>query len=85
MQGHTKIVMTESVDELMKMYQSMFQQWLTLSQPLFASARHGMGAPEGAATATASALSRAMLQALGAASKSSLSYGCSIQSIILKY
>ncbi|MFN9645448.1 MAG: hypothetical protein ACK6BG_10120 [Cyanobacteriota bacterium] len=77
--------MADSLDELMKNYNSMVQQWLTLSQPLFASVCPGLGAPEGEGMADASALSRAMLQALGAASTSSLSYGCSIQSIISKY
>ncbi len=77
--------MAESIDELMKVYDSLFQQWLNLAQPLFAAGRTGMDGLGSEEAADFSAISRAMLQALGAASTSSLSYGCSVQSIIYKY
>lgn len=77
--------MADSIEELMKVYQSMAQQWLHLTQPLFAAGRPGGGFPEAGEASDAAVLSRAMLQALNAASTSSLSYGYSVQSIICKY
>jgi hypothetical protein len=75
----------ESMDEPMKIYHSLFQQWLNLAQPLSGGGRPGTGGTPGEEMADFSAISNAMLQALGAASTSALSYGCSIQSIISKY
>jgi hypothetical protein len=79
------MAMNESIEEMMRMYRSMAQQWLDLAQPFLAGNSEGMGLPDAEGAGDATAITRAMLQALGAASKSSLSYGLSVQSLIYKY
>lgn len=75
--------MTNSIEELTKVYHSLFQQWLDFSQASLGGL--GMGSVDADGAADAAAISRALLQALSAASTSSLSYGYSVQSIIYKY
>ncbi len=77
--------MPESIEELTKIYHSIFQQWLNLAQPLFAAGRPGKDFPGSEDTGDAAVLSRTLLQALSAAGTSSLSYGYAVQSIVYKY
>ncbi|MFN9545849.1 MAG: hypothetical protein ACK6AD_02090 [Cyanobacteriota bacterium] len=77
--------MATSIEELMKMSHSLFQQWLHLSQTFISPSQvDGDNSNTDCATDRA-AISRALLQALGAAGTSSLNYGYSVQSIIYKY
>ncbi len=77
--------MTSSIEDLMRMYNSLCQQWLSLSQPFISPGRMGMGFADADSASDVAVISRALLQALSAASTSSLSYGYSVQSIIYKY
>lgn len=79
------MAMATSIEELMKMSHSLFQQWLHLSQAFISPSQvDGDNSNTDCATDRA-AISRALLQALGAAGTSSLNYGYSVQSIIYKY
>ena len=77
--------MAASIEELMKTYTSFCQQWLHLSQPFTSLGQVGMEPMKADGGTDGAAISRALLQALSAASTSSLSYGYSLQSIIYKY
>jgi hypothetical protein len=79
------MTMTSSIEDLMRMYNSLCQQWLSLSQPFVSPGRMGMGLADADNASEMAVISRALLQALSAASTSSLSYGYSVQSIIYKY
>jgi hypothetical protein len=79
------MTMAASIEELMKTYTSLCQQWLHLSQPFTSLGQIGMEPMNAEGGTDAAAISRALLQALSAASTSSLSYGYSVQSIIYKY
>jgi hypothetical protein len=79
------MTMAASIEELMKTYTSLFEQWLHLSQPFTTLGQVGMGSLDADGGTDGAAISRALLQALSAASTSSLSYGYSVQSIICKY
>ncbi|MEB3317662.1 MAG: hypothetical protein VKO39_05920 [Cyanobacteriota bacterium] len=77
--------MTSSIEDLMRMYSSLCQQWLSLSQSFIAPGQLGMTGADADSASDAAVISRALLQALSAASTSSLSYGYSVQSIIYKH
>jgi hypothetical protein len=77
--------MASPIDDLMKSYQSLLQQGLTLAQSFSASGSSGIGSMGAENAADAGTVSRAMLQALTAATASSLSYSYSVQSILYKY
>lgn len=77
--------MKSSIEELMNNYNSLFQQWLTLSQSLLPPGPVGAGSPGGEEASDVGAISRALLQALTAAASSSLSYSYSVQSILYKH
>lgn len=79
------MAMATSIDEMMRAYNSIFQQWLDLSRPFVSPGRLGVVSPETDCATDNAEIFRALLQALSAASTSSLSYGYSIQSIIYKY
>jgi hypothetical protein len=74
--------MKSPIEELMNSYNSLFQQWLTLSQSLLPA---GAGSPGSEEASDVGAISQALLQALTAAASSSLSYSYSIQSILYKH
>ena len=79
------MAMTTSVEELMKVYDSLFRQCLNLSQSFMAPGGIDTESLDSGAAGESIALSRSLLQALSAASTSSLSYGYSVQSIIYKF
>lgn len=79
------MAMATSIDEMMSAYNSIFQQWLNLSQPFISPGRLGMVSSDSDCATDTAEIFRALLQALSAASTSSLSYGCATQSIIYKY
>ncbi len=79
------MAMTASFEEATKMYASLCQQWLNLSQPFMSPGRLGMTTPDSKFAADSAILSRALLQALSVASASSLSYAYALQSITCKF
>jgi len=79
------MAMTTSVEELLKVYDSLFRQCLNLSQSFMAPGGIETESLDTGAAGETIALSRTLLQALNAASTSSLSYGYSVQSIIYKF
>ncbi len=79
------MAMAASFDEVAKVYSSLFQQWVNLAQPFTSPNKVGVMAPDPEFATNSATLSRVLLQALSAASTSSLSYAYSLQSITYKF
>lgn len=77
--------MASPLEDLLKSYGSLCQQWLDLSQPFVASMPEGVTICEKGLGAETAVISKTLFQALSVASTSSLSYAYSIQSIISKF
>lgn len=79
------MAMAASLEEVTKIYTSLFQQWLNLTQPFTPPEKFSMVRPDTEFTTANATISRVLLQALSVASTSSLSYAYSLQSITCKF
>lgn len=77
--------MSSPLDEMLDKYTSVYRQWLDLSSTYISAVQNDQTSSDKAPKDEAVTVSRALLQAFGAVSSTSLSYAYSIQSIISKF
>ena len=77
--------MSSPLDEMLDRYTSVYRQWLDLSSTYISAVQNDHISSDKDPNDEIVSVSRALLQAFGAVSSTSLSYACSIQSIISKF